>query len=878
MSAVTMTLPDERRSPITNSAIHLALIAALVFLLAGCSGGSGGNVRPAPVEPEAPAPTEPEPPRPAPALTESELREEYAAHLQFQNQRALEQVNAHYAYARGATGAGVTIGIIDDGVDPDHPALAGKLHPESYYTDGYSPDFNACDIRAADGACLDEGPAHGTYVAGIMAGRRNENTNVTTGDFPPVHGVAFDAEVFSVGIPLSDAPDFYEPVTPAGLGAFDSDLADLIDSISADVTVLNLSIGLPGNIEAYSEAELRAALPEAIEVMAQAETPAAERTVYVWSAGNARGAIHPGGAGEEAASVEVMPGLAARIPELHGHSLAVVATDTAGEIAGFSNRCGIAGDYCLAAPGVDVRGPIPNNYCATDVAECFSGASGTSAAAPIVSGSVALLAQHYRDQLGNDEIVARLLQTADKEGIYSDEAVYGQGFLDLDAATRPVGETRLLMGQSLSGASAPVQLSALAAAPAFGDALAHGLAALEVASFDALNAPFFHTLGEHVQAAGVRARLEDRLWTLGSDPRGARWDAGVYTLRARLDHGVTESGPFPGWREAGQFGLPGAVHSYTRLFPAQAPVGPQLGSLSLTHRFDSGEFFFGMRNHLGWQFGQYALARSAGQGHGALTPGTFSDDAAFANPYLSLARDGAGAGVSMAVSGGGFSLAAFGGNAQYGERRDPNASHARGVLAEYWFDTGARAGVAVQAGWLTELRQLAGGRARGAFGEMGAATGFTGLAGRYSLNNKWTALGSVHAGLIRPHLEQQGMLRDLSVLWASAFDLGIIGENLVQARDRLALRVSQPLRVEQGEGRFSWASGRTWDQQILFEHATVKLEPSGRQLDLELIYSRPWKAGRVHLGALATRQHGHTRGEHDFALFLRYNRNLYQEF
>lgn len=44
--------------------------------------------------------------------------------------------------------------------------------------------------------------------------------------------------------------------------------------------------------------------------------------------------------------------------------------------------------------------------------------SGASAAAPIVSGSVALLAQHYRDQLGNDEIVTRLLRTANKEGIY----------------------------------------------------------------------------------------------------------------------------------------------------------------------------------------------------------------------------------------------------------------------------------------------------------------------------------------------------------------------------------------------------------------------------------------------------------------------------
>ena len=196
-------------------------------------------------------------------------------------------------------------------------------------------------------------------------------------------------------------------------------------------------------------------MPRVIEVMAQADTPAADRTIYVWAAGNAQGELHPDGAVEEAASVEVLPGLPARVPALRGHSLAVVATDPSGEIAGFSNHCGIAGDYCLAAPGTDVNGPIPNNYCPTGTAECYAGASGTSAAAPIVSGGVALLAQHYRDQLGNDEIVTRLLRTANKEGIYADEQVYGQGFLDLDTATRPVGETRLLMGRSLTGPSRP---------------------------------------------------------------------------------------------------------------------------------------------------------------------------------------------------------------------------------------------------------------------------------------------------------------------------------------------------------------------------------------------------------------------------------------
>ncbi len=857
----------------------LIFVAGLALALAGCGGGGGGgNVRPAPpvVAPQPSLPTEPAP-------SESELRAEFAEHPQFRNQPALEQVNAHYAYARGATGAGITIGIIDDGVDAEHPALTGKIHPDSFYADGYDPDFSACNMRAADGACLDGGLSHGTYVAGIMAARRNENAAAVTGDSQAVHGVAFDAELFSVGIALSEASEVYEPVTLTGLGVYGPDLADLVAGVPSAVTVLNLSIGFPGNIEEYSAAELRAALPRLINTMAQADTPAAARTVYVWAAGNARGERRSDGTIEQADSVEVLSGLAARIPELRGHSLAVVATGPGGDIAGFSNRCGIAADYCLAAPGIEVHGPSPNNYCPTGTAECYTSASGTSAAAPIVSGSVALLAQHYREQLGHDELVARLLHTANKEGIYADADLYGQGLLDLDAATRPVGETRLLMGQSLGGPAAPVQLSALAAAPAFGDALARALDGYAVAAFDTLNAPFFHALGEYIQPAVVPARLEERLHTLGNDPRGALWETGEYQLRARLEHGRARFNAFPVWRRAGQYGwpagLPDAARSAARLFPGQVlgqlPGGPQLESLSLTRRVAAGEFYFGVRSHPGWQFGLHGLARAAGTGHAALTPGLFSDDAAFANPYLNFVRDGVSAGLSVAGGNGAFSIAGFHGATQYGERRDPDSSHAAGALAEYRFDNGFLAGTAVQAGWLMEPRQLAGSRSRGAFGELGSASGFIGVAGRYPLSDRWTALGSVHAGLSRPRLAQPGMLQDLSVLWSSAFSLGIIGTDLAHKQDRLALRLSQPLRVERGDARLVWVSGRTRQRHALLEYTALNLEPSGRQLDLEFAYSRPWKAGRAHLGALATHQHGHTRGAHDLALFMRYQRSFY---
>ena len=817
---------------------------------------------------------EPPPVTTDPVESESELRQEYAAHPEFRNQPALEQVNAHYAYARGATGEGVTIGIIDSGIDAGHIKFDGKVLPESYNVAGYNPDYSFCAMREADGSCTFEGgpPSHGTLVGGVMAANRQTDATNGTGSEFAVHGIAFNAKLFSVGIPFSDPPDYYDPIDlslPGFLSSTDLEFAEISNRLNPSVTAINLSFGYFGNIEDYSETEIRGALPRTLEAIAQAATPASERTIYVWAAGNARGEVHFDGTIEPATSVEIVAGLPVRIPELRGHSVAVVATDQNGEIASFSSRCGIAKDFCLAAPGVELTGPLPNAYCPTGSGDCYASASGTSLAAPVVTGGVALLAHYYRDQLGNDEIVRRMLETANKEGIYADSDIYGQGFLDLDSATRPVGDTRMLTGQSLSGPSAPGSLSTVSLGPAFGDALSHGLASSEIASFDELDAPFFRPLNDYIQSnAGAVARLEERLWTLGNDPRGATWNTKGLELRMRLEpvssrqrYGLITSGISSGSNTE----LTG-FYSHTHRGPGYNTIESRLASLSLTRHAGGNEIFFGLRSHPGWRFGLHAT--------GSITPGTFTDDAAFTNPFLTFARNGAAAGIAMPIGKGALSVAAFHGAAQYGERRDTDTSQSTGTLAEYRFADNMLSGFAIQAGWLMEPNRLAGSRPSGAFGKLNADTVFTGVSAYHRLGAHWTVLGNVHAGVSRTGMQKHGMLQDPSALWTSTFAIGIIGEDIGRTQDRLAFRLSQPLRVEAGNARFHWASGRTRDRQVRIQKTTIDLEPSGRQLDLELTYSRLWKGGEAHLATLVSRHAGHTRGQHDFALLLRYNRDF----
>ena len=846
-----------------------AVLTLAVFLLAACGGGEG--TRPSTLVP-APAPAMAplqlthslwfSPPRslvPAPPVSfqspdsEPDLetrRIEFRFTDEFRNQPALELINADYAYARGATGEGVTLGVIDTGINREHIEFAGpgKLHPDSDLSYGTNIAPDALD--------------HGTAVGGVMAARRDP---ARIGD--NMHGVAFDAQVLSLGIPLSEPDPDYVPVETSDFGGSGSDVffAPMFRELNAKTMAINLSFGVPGNIEGYNAAELRAVLPQFIAAAAQQDVAPADRAIYVWAAGNAQGRRRPDGTIEEARSVELMPGLPYLLPELRGHYLATVAVDTdTGMLADFSSHCGVAADFCLAAPATFIMVPYRDGYTTLEF-------GGTSLAAPLVTGAVGLLAQHYRDQLGADEIVERLLATADKTGIYADVQTYGQGLLDLDAATRPQGEARLPIGASLAGPAANRALSALASAPAFGDALPRGLAGREIAAFDSLDAPFFSPLNVYVRTPSP-VRIEERLHALGGDPRGAlRQFAPGFGMRLRATQAPVSERGFGLARRLAALGPETGTG-----FDRQSAPENRLDALWLSGDTDWGRVFLGLRGSVGWDLGLYAA--------GALTPGAFSDEAAFVSPYLALARNGGAAGLEWTLGRGALRVAAFHGGADWDKQRLwmqgpgpglPQASRPErnyGALLEYGPAPGAGRGVALQAGWLWEPGSLVGSRPQGAFGGLRGQTGFAGLAAHARLGDQWMAFAAAHAGWSRPSVEGAGLLRGVSALRTSSFELGATRHGFLGEDGRLSLRLSQPLRVESGHAALRWAAGRTRHRQLLTEQARLNLEPSGRQLDLELAYRRPWAGGWADFATIATRDAQHTRGARELTLLFRYSR------
>lgn len=238
-------------------------------------------------------------------------------------------VGADELGAEGTTGEGVTIAILDTGIDYTHPALGGDIGPGSKVTGGY-------DLVNDDPDPMD-GDGHGTHVAGIAA---------ANGEGPggeEITGVAPEAKLRA-----------YKVLNDQGSGSFSTIIAGIERAVEDSVDIINMSLGGPGTpdgplAQATDNASKAGALP----------------TV---SAGN-------GGDYRTIGS----PGVADR-------ALTVGASNDDDRITDFSSRGPTNGAFTVkpdvVAPGARVRSTLPGGS--------FGRLSGTSMAAPVVAGAAAL--------------------------------------------------------------------------------------------------------------------------------------------------------------------------------------------------------------------------------------------------------------------------------------------------------------------------------------------------------------------------------------------------------------------------------------------------------------------------------------------------------
>ncbi|MEV4535459.1 type VII secretion-associated serine protease mycosin [Asanoa sp. NPDC049518] len=242
-------------------------------------------------------------------------------------------------------GAGITVAVIDSGVSPDPPALKGKVLEGRDFVE-----------PSALGQC--DAVAHGTLIAGIIAGRKPEGSVFT--------GIAPKAMILPIRVLPDLEPDF-DPDRP-------NIIADAIDyAVDNGADVINLSLTTDPT------PALEQAIDDALE----------DGVVLVAAAGN-----DGGGNGKNQKAY----------PAAYDGVIAVAGIDQEGHHVATSTT----GAYVdVAAPGAEVDGPMPRG----DGYARFT-AGGTSFATAYVSGLAALIRSADPD-LTPAQVTARITATAD---------------------------------------------------------------------------------------------------------------------------------------------------------------------------------------------------------------------------------------------------------------------------------------------------------------------------------------------------------------------------------------------------------------------------------------------------------------------------------
>ena len=285
---------------------------------------------------------------------------------------SVPRTGAPRVWSIGPTGRGQAVAVLDTGVDATHPMLAGRVTAEACFSsmDGALAATSVCPggLLRVEGPgsaapCLVAGCEHGTHVAGIAAGGREA-----------LAGVAPEASIVALQVFTRFGSWTACGGSPPCIASYTSDQVAALDWLlarheSLGVVAANMSLG--GGMSSVPCDDLEPTAPAIAALRAAG-------VATVVAAGN------DGYSG------------ALSYPACVSSAVSVAGADDEGFLQYGSN---FASQVTLIAPGYEIVSGVPGGG--------YASLSGTSMAAPHVSGAVALL-REARPGASVDELVAAL--------------------------------------------------------------------------------------------------------------------------------------------------------------------------------------------------------------------------------------------------------------------------------------------------------------------------------------------------------------------------------------------------------------------------------------------------------------------------------------
>ena len=695
---------------------------------------------------------------------------------EYRKARGLQLINASEGYGRlardlktpiawKAPGRAVTVMVLDTGVDFSHPDLRA-------FGDHY--DFHYADEEPSRG--------HGTEVAGVIAALKNDEG---------LHGVAYAARIVSFGTCLGGEYCIKRSVHSSQPNVIAAGIASAAglnrtyyyksSNPNLRAHIINMSLG-GANYSGYMASAMREA--------------AAAGRIMVAALGNDYGHIGPPGS----------PAVNVTDPGIAGYAIAVGSLNYRGTgRAAHSNTCGPVAEYCLFAPGER----IPT----TKVAGGYTWSTGTSFAAPHVSGAAAVVwsAFPYRSA---EDIVQRLLTTARPmtldqrlaklglaSGVSRIDEEFGWGALDLGAALAPIIRGR---GLTIAGSMVPVDESYVELPLGF-TSPARFAALTNTIVYDAMMFPFYYDLAASFRASesGAGGMLHDFLSSLGawSNVSLGRTDASLHFVH-------DEEASDLHWN-ALEEDRDEELDVY-RFSLAPAPgvtvtIGQGFGSIGSSNEFIAART---NRTIFGDGFSVAPFATLAGRGPG-VTVGWQTDDGTSIDL---VGKTGQGYGGTSSAQ-----LASLGLTQEIAD----------GVTL------GARYGM------LRETGSLMGIRTAGAFASAGhARTDFVDVSMEGRVSDDLTLFGSVSQGITGSGTRgaKNSLVSEWSAARAGSFVIGTEFEHFLQDSDRLTLTASSPFRADRATLHLDVPDREVADQVVDYSRRSIDLVPGGREHRVQWVY------------------------------------------